>query len=161
MPARVQPESLLILSRQRLVALLLERCNVKRAGGYLLPCERSWISWLEVATTLLTPSMTNTILTEVMAGLDSKHSCSLLAPLLSSRLTILELSELPHDLSEAELIDLFQRLPSCSSLQNIQFGAQVIVLPSNHHSFFVYPHLSSFHDPASSLSNHRHLALSS
>ena len=125
MPARVQPQSLLILSRQRLVALLIKRSNVKGAAGDLLPCEKSWVSWLEVATTLLTPSMTNTILVEVMAGLDNNHSCSLLAPLLSPRLTVLKLPELPPDLPEAELVKLFQRLPSCSSLQNIQFGTQV------------------------------------
>ena len=130
MPARVQPESLLILSRQRLVALLIKRSNVKGAAGNLLKCEKSWVSWLEVATTLLTPSMTNTILAEVMAGLDNKHSCSLLAPLLSPRLTILKLPDLPPDLPEAELVDLFERLPSCSSLQNIQFGTQVAAMPS-------------------------------
>ena len=130
MPARVQPQSLLILSRQRLVALLIKRSNVKGAAGDLLPCEKSWVSWLEVATTLLTPSMTNTILAEVMAGLDNNHSCSLLAPLLSPRLTILKLPDLPPDLPEAELVDLFERLPSCSSLQNIQFGTQVAAMPS-------------------------------
>ena len=128
MPARVQPESLLVLSRQSLVALLLERGNVKGAAGDLLPCEKLWVSWLEVATTLLTPSMTNTILAEVMTGLDNKHSCSLLAPLLSPRLTILKLPDLPPDLPETELVELFQRLPTCSSLQNIQFGTQVIIL---------------------------------
>ena len=50
----------------------------------MLKCENAWVSWLEVTTTLLTPSMTNTIMAEVMAGLDNKHSCSLLAPPLPS-----------------------------------------------------------------------------
>ena len=143
MPPRVQPESLLILSRQSLIALLMKSSKTrtgKSAAGDLLPFEKSWISWLEVATTLLTPTMTNTIVGEVMARLDKEHSCSLLTPLLSPRLTILKLPE-PPDLLEAELVDLFQQLPSCSSLQNIQFGAQVIhaliiIMPSNPSPFF-------------------------
>ena len=132
MPPRVQPESLLILSRQSLIALLMKSSKTrtgKSAAGDLLPCEKSWINWLEVATTLLTPTMINTIVAEVMARLEKEHSCFLLVPLLSPRLTILKLTE-PPDLSEAEMVDLFQRLPSCSSLQNIQFGAQVIIISS-------------------------------
>ena len=61
----------------------------------------------------------------MIAGLENNHCCSLLAPLLSPRLTILKITEHPSYLAETELVKLFQRLPSCSTLQNIQLSAKV------------------------------------
>ena len=193
MPPRVQPESLLLLSRQCLVDVLLKRSKIR--GDFLI-CEKSWLNWMEVATTLLTPSITNTtvakvfiiiifIITrlrpsvenakrkelspelssfhtwwyscspphyhhpnhypQVIAGLENNHCCSLLAPLLSPRLTILKITEHPSYLAETELVKLFQRLPSCSTLQNIQLSAKVrdnifhnlVVMPSNFISLLI------------------------
>ena len=82
---------------------------------------------------------------QVIAGLENNHCCSLLAPLLSPRLTILKITEHPSYLAETELVKLFQRLPSCSTLQNIQLSAKVrdnifhnlVVMPSNFISLLI------------------------
>ena len=66
MPPRLQPESLLSLSRQCLVGLLLR--NSKRVIGNVdaTAFREEWIKWLEMVVALLTPDLTNTIVAEVM-----------------------------------------------------------------------------------------------
>ena len=66
------------------------------------------------------------LLGQVLSGLGNLHTCSLLAPLLSPRITTLHFPDSPDlDLPQTELIELFQRLPTCSSLQKLHFGAKV------------------------------------
>ena len=57
---------------------------------------------------------------------------ALLAPLLSPRITNLHFPNSPDlDLPQTELVELFQRLPACSSLQKLHFGAKVNIADKN------------------------------
>ena len=72
------------------------------------------------------------LLGQVLSGLGNLHTCSLLAPLLSPRITTLHFPDsLDLDLPQTELIELFQRLPTCSSLQKLHFGAKVNIADKN------------------------------
>ena len=186
MPPRLQPESLLSLSRQCLVGLLLRNSRRVIGKGDATSFREEWAKWLEMVVALLTPDLTNTIVAEVMdvmvvdkklrgmkdhllflsftlfckvvflvpepiksatqiiqcchhvllgqvlSGLGNLHTCSLLAPLLSPRLTVLHFPDSPAlDLPQTELVELFQRLPTCSSLQKLHFGAKVNIADNN------------------------------
>ena len=66
MPPRLQPESLLFLSRQCLVGLLLRNSRRVIGKGDATAFREEWAKWLEMTVTLLTPDLTNTIVAEVM-----------------------------------------------------------------------------------------------
>ena len=66
MPPRLQPESLLSLSRQCLVGLLLRNSRRVMENGDTSAFPEEWIKWLEMVVALLTPDLTNTIVAEVM-----------------------------------------------------------------------------------------------
>ena len=66
MPPRLQPESLLSLSRQCLVGLLLRNSRRVIGKGDATAFREEWIKWLELTVALLTPDLTNTIVAEVM-----------------------------------------------------------------------------------------------